>query len=482
MKIKNILGFALGPLATAAFGLVTIPAIAWIFSPEDVGRLNVFQITVSFCLLLSVLGLDQAYVREYHEASDRAELLKACFVPGFLVLLLLTIGTVFFSQKISKFLYGLDDPRLYLMTLLAFISSYISRFLSLILRMQERGLAFSMSQVLPKALQLMLVASMAFSVFHKEFLHLLLITVVSISSVLMLYTWNTRKQWRTAFDKKIDPGNFYRLLAFGFPLIFSGLAYWGLTATSTFVLRSSSSLSELAIYSVACSFAGAAVIFQAIFSIVWAPTVYKWVAEGVDMKRVDVVAQQALAIVCAIVVACGSVAWITDWLLPLQYMQVKYILLCCIVQPLLYTLSEVTCVGIAITRRTMLSLWVTVAAMLTNIGLSVALVPHYGAAGAAIANALAFLVFFVGRTEASAWVWRKFPRRRLYLVICSTVSLSVLTVLLASELPFPFGFAWAALIPAVAWGFRAQWRDIAQLLQSRSSTRAEPKVSQVDGI
>ena len=60
-------------------------------TPDDVGRLNVLQVLLSFSLLLLVLGLDQAYVREFHESNDRNRLLKACFTPGFL---LLCVGAV----------------------------------------------------------------------------------------------------------------------------------------------------------------------------------------------------------------------------------------------------------------------------------------------------------------------------------------------------------------------------------------------------
>jgi len=138
-----------------------------------------------------------------------------------------------------------------------------------------------------------------------------------------------------------------------------------------------------------------ATIFQSIFSVVWAPIVYKWVAEGTDLSRVDAVARQALAIVCGIFVVCGLFSWLTDYVLPANYVTVKYLVLCAIVQPLLYTLSEVTCVGIGISRRTMLTVWVTLAALCTNVLLNLWLVPTHGAAGAFMANAVAYVVFLL---------------------------------------------------------------------------------------
>ena len=154
-------------------------------------------------------------------------------------------------------------------------------------------------------------------------------------------------------------------------------------------------------------------------------------------------------------------------MLPAQYTIVKYLVLCAIVQPLLYTLSEITCVGIGISRRTVLTIWVTVAALCANVLLSLWLVPLHGAAGAVVANAIAYLVFFVARTEASAWVWRQFPRVRLYVFTSLAVALSVATVALGGKLPFHYALVWLALAPVVGWCFRAELVEL--LTASRSA-------------
>lgn len=460
MNLRNILGFAFGPIAGAALGLIAVPVTAWVFAPEDVGRLNVLQIALSFCLMLSVLGLDQAYVREYHESKNRAQLLRACFVPGFTFLLALGLPSIFLAEKLAQNLYADANPWLYFATLLGFFISYINRFSSLILRMQERGWAYSVSQVLPKIAQLALIVGISVASFDKVFIHLLLITLFAQILVAVMYTWNTRTDWCVAVEAQVDMQQIKGLMQFGFPLIFSGLAYWGLAATSTIALRSWSTLEELAIYSVANSFAAAAIVFQTIFSVVWAPTVYKWVSQGVDMTVVDKIAKQALAVVCFIVALCGSLAWVCDWLLPPYYAQVKYVLLCILMQPLLYTLSEITCVGIGIQRRTVFTVWITGGALLLNLALSYLLVPLMGAAGAAIANASAFAVFFIARTEVSARIWRSFPRMQLYSYVVGLLALAMASIYGAALVPVALYGAWFFLLGLSVLLFRRQWREI----------------------
>lgn len=457
MNLNKILGFALGPIASALLGLITVPLMAWAFSPEDLGRMNLLQVALSFCLLLTVLGLDQAYVREYHGTTNHPALLKACFTPGFLLLLICALCSVAYARDLALWLFGMPDPLLFTLTFFCVFFNYISRFLSLILRMQERGLAFSMSQVIPKLLQLILLGIVVLLGVQRSFLTLIWITVASMLAVVLVFTWNTRAQWHPAFKAQPTGILSRSLMKFGIPLVFSGLTYWGLTATSSVVLRSQSALSELGVYAVTSSFAGVAAIFQSIFSVVWAPTVYKWVSEGVDMARVDAIASQALAVVCSIFALIGCFSWLTDYLLPSNYSNVKYLVVCAIVPPLLYTLSEITCVGIGITRRTVLTIWITLAALITNVLISLWLVPSHGAAGAVIANAIAYIVFFIGRTEVSARVWRQFPRARLHIHVLVFISLTIATVWLGPLLPSHYIIIWFLALLLVLVSFKNEF-------------------------
>lgn len=467
MKARNILGFAFGPLTGAVIGAVAVPIMAWVFSPADIGRLNVFQMCLSFALLLSSLGLDSAYVREYHVVDDRSRLLASCFLPGFLQILLIFALTVPFGSHVAEWLYSIADPQLYLVTALAFIASYISRFLSLILRMQERGWAYSASQILPKLLSLILIGCVALLEVDTNFHLLQSITFAGTLVIMVTYAWNTRQDWARAIHVRIRRDEMTSLLAYGFPLALSGLAYWGLTATSTFALRHWSTLEDLAVYSVTSSFASAAVIFQSIFATIWAPTVYKWVAHGVDMKKVDDVVRHALPIVCLIFIAVGLFSWLVDYILPPHYRPVKYLLAAAVAPSLLYTLSEVTTVGISISRRTGWTIWITLAALLANMGMNWWLVPRYGAAGAVLSNAAAFFLFFLLRTEVSAAVWRQFPRARLYALLGLMIAPASVIAGFAARLPSYYPLVWLVPLGIAVITCRREFVDLFAMFRNR---------------
>ncbi len=460
MKPGAILMFALGPIAAAAIGLITVPAIAWAFSAEEVGRLNMLQITESFCLLVFVLGLDQAYAREFHESTSRARLLKSCLYPGFILLVSIGLISLWFSSELSLLLYGQDIPALYWITLACVTAALLSRFLMLIMRMQERGLIFSLSTIAPRIVLIAVAVGVVLLGMPRTFSELQLAFFCSSVVLLTACLWGVRKDWMAAVLAETDWQQMRSLLKFGAPLVLSGLAYWGLIASGTIALRSLSSFSELGIYSVASSFAGAAAVIQSIFSTVWAPIVYKWAAERVDMSRIDSVARQVLALVCGIFILCGTFSWSIDYILPAGYAEVKYLVLCTIAQPLLYVMSEVTSVGIGITRKTIFNAWAALGALISGALLCLWLVPDYGARGAVIATTLAYVVFFVAKTEASAHVWRRFPRRTIYMAVGFMVTLAILTVLLGPVLPFHYSLVWLVLLPCSIWFF---WDELAAI-------------------
>ena len=91
MTPRKIATFAVGPIGGALLGLISLPIITWLFSQEDVGRIAMLQVTLSFSILLFSLGLDQSYVREFHEAENKPALLKRAMLPG-LILLLIVVG------------------------------------------------------------------------------------------------------------------------------------------------------------------------------------------------------------------------------------------------------------------------------------------------------------------------------------------------------------------------------------------------------
>lgn len=428
MNVKKVLTYAFGPIGSALLAFISLPIITWFYDVEDVGKISMLQVVSSLTILFFCLGLDQAYTREYYETKDKPKLFKQVFLPGFILLVIFFCAVyIFDNQAISRWLYAEESRYLTLISITCFIFAFCSRFLSLILRMQERAFAYSMSQFLPKLFFLIFLLATVWLGFNKSIYNLITAHALSICTVFFVFAWNTRKDWITSIPKKINIYELKPLLHFGLPLVFGGLAAWGLKVIDKFFLRSLSTFTELGIYSVAISIAGAATIFSGVFNTIWAPLVYKWVSEGaVDFKKIDKVSESILAAVYFLVIISGLLSWIIPFLLPEEYSSIQFLISLCLLGPLFYTFSEVTAVGIAIAKKTRYLMSVSIIAMIVNGIGNYLLIPHFGATGAAISTGFSFWVYCIVRTEFSIIIWRKTARLKSYCVISALLFMTVI--------------------------------------------------------
>lgn len=434
MNKAKIIGFAVGPIGAALVGFISLPILAWYFSIEDIGRISMLQVITSFAVIIFSLGLDQAYVREYHESNNRYLLLRGTALPGLIILVF--VGFIIFitsPQALSMWLFGINNVNFSIFILVCLLCSFLSRFLSLILRMQERGLAFSMSQLLPKLLFLSVIVFYVLSSALLSFQKLLIAQLLSVIITLLIYSWNTREEWFPALSQNINYFELKGMLQFGFPLVVGGICYWALIAMDRVFLRSFSSFKELGIYSIAASAAAAAGIVSGIFTTIWAPTVFKWAAVNENLNKIDAISEHMLALVYFVLCFSGIFSWIIPYVLPEGYSFVQYLVVACMIAPLFYMVSETTAVGIAISRKTKYSLYASFIAGTINAIGNYLLVPDYGAVGAAISTAVAFWFFVVARTEFSCLVWRKIPRIKLYLTTLLCLSGAVCYALIGSS-------------------------------------------------
>lgn len=440
MNKKTILGYALGPIGSGFLGLITLPIITWFYSAEDVGRISMLQVFTSFSILFFCLGLDQAYVREYYESNNKPLLLKTVVFPSLILCVsILTLLCICNPYLISYWLYDINSVYLSVITIVCFIIALLSRFLSLILRMQERALAFSMSQLLPKILLLLFILFTVWFEYSRNAYNLLTANTLSLCFAFLIYAWNTRVDWLPAIRLKIDKEHLKSYLLFGLPLIVGGLASWGVNTADRLFLRTMASYAELGVYSVAMSLAGVATIIAGIFNTIWAPMVFKWVNSGdIDYKKIDQISEYVLAAIYLAVVISGLFSWVIPYFLPPEYEKVQVLITICLIGPLFYTLSETTAVGIAIARKTKLSMYASICALFIAVIGNYLLIPLLGVAGAAISLAVSFWVFYIVRTEFAKIVWRKIPVKKSYLVTFSLLVMAIFNLFIPSNSIYRF--------------------------------------------
>jgi O-antigen/teichoic acid export membrane protein len=475
MKRSAVLGFAVGPIGASAFGFISLPASTWMFGAADIGRMAMLQTLTSLAIILFGLGLDQSYLREFHQTHNRFRLFWHATAPG--LLLLLGCGGLLVACApgwVARGIFGLDAPPLAYVALLTITASFCSRYFSLVLRMEERGLAFSMSQVLPKLLFLAALLTIYLAGPVRSFGHLLAAHVVSIVSAMLIFAYNTRRSWgRMPAGSVSDPIALRGLVRYGAPLMVSGLAFWGLEAMDKLLLRTLSDFGQLGNYSVAVGIAAVAGTLSVLFTTIWIPTAYRWAGEPDCVPRIENIANKIIALGVVIILGAGAFSWTLRFILPATYSRVQYLICVAMLPPVLYAAAEVTGIGSGIARKTSGVMIASVIGCAVNLVGNLLLIPALGAAGAAVATALSFLTLYVLRSEASMRSWAPMRRGRLYGPMGALVFLAIAFALTGAQ----FAAAWVVLwnmltISFVLWNRYLFTSMLSDLLRNKAHSAA----------
>lgn len=481
MTGRKILQYAIGPIGAGVLMLFTLPVLAWFYSTDDIGRLNIAQVLINLGILLFSVSMHEAYVREYHEVEDKGVLLRLALIPGMLLLAVAVIVVQALGIPLSSLLFEIDSDRLGILLMVAVVLSFLINILVHVLRMQERGLAFSFMQLTPRLVFLGLIALLYVAGGAHDFFDLLSAHTVSLAVTCVLAILLVRQDLWLALRHSGDRALMRRMLKFGLPLVVGGLSYWGLTALDRVFLKWFSNLTEVGIYAVAASLAASMSVISAIFSSIWHPIIYKWAKAGADLVKVQRVMDCMTLGVALVWSLFGIFAPLVTFFLPQAYEQVPFLVVACVAMPLFYVLSETTVVGIGISRKSYFAMLASLSALCVNVMLNYLLIPAYGAKGAALACLLSFFIFFVARTEFSAFAWQAFARRRIYLVALAYLGISgaILSLGLSPWIGTPLwllGALWAGLL------FRDRVWEILQYAQQALAARRMPRQAEPDGL
>ncbi|EHE7895079.1 TPA: oligosaccharide flippase family protein [Vibrio parahaemolyticus] len=416
--MKKILTYAVGPIGSAFLGFVTIPLLSWLLSQDDMGRVSIFHLLCSLATLAMTLGLDQYYMREYY---TNKKIMFYCLIPSLIFISILAIPVILHSKEFNDIVFDIDSATISIafVILLSLFFTVVNRYLCLIFRMRDLAFLFSLTQIIPKLFIFLLVLIYFLSIGFSsgsftKVIYIYLFSNILLSIYSFTYCYHELKKMRydlgNDFIVEIKKG-----LVFGIPLIVSGLAFWGVTSIDKIMIKELASLNELAIYSVAVSFASFAVVLRSVFSTIWMPIVYR----NEDNNEIEKMISDTLPLITILVAVLfcltGLFSPLLTVLLPKEYASVSSIVVCCIGYPLFYTLSESTSSGIYVKNKTTYAMLISLLVLVVNLLLNYYLIPVYGAKGAALSTLISFYIYFIFRTEVSSRLWIKMGMKKTYL-------------------------------------------------------------------
>jgi O-antigen/teichoic acid export membrane protein len=398
LELKRLLKFSMGSWITFSFSFIASPITTFFLVPEEFGKFASFILFQTLAIYLITLGMDQVLMRFYYQAENKTQLLLKCLfveIVSFSVLLIILLA---FSSYLNFFITGLQTPDLALAiegATLCLLLSISNLGLGLV-RMQNRAVRFSSIQIANSIVNYS--AFFLILIFvdrtYKAFIYA---SLVSASfQLIIIYFFTIRipiTEWLYFFKEKLL---LKRHFEFGLPFVPTFFIDYAFSNSDRYFMRFFGGFGSLGVYSLGLRFSSAFNVVQTGFHTYWTPFSYDRHQENPTAKEFypkvfDLLNWGLLSLI----LMAHSFRELITYIIAPQYHNVIGFFSFLLFTPYLYSLTEVTQVGINFSLKTRLFLWINLATLAINIFFGYFLIQQFGQMGAALNVASTSLVLFV---------------------------------------------------------------------------------------
>ncbi len=414
--IKKFLSFSIGGYVNALIGLLTVPIVTRMLSPEQYGIASLISIIVEMLVVFCSLALDQSFVRFFYEVEEeeRGKLLKDCLYYPVFITIFSSLIIFIFRNQISIFILGKKEKVIWLIIVFSIVALIIKSFAFLVVRMQQKGGLYSFFYILIKVVEFSFIL-LFFKIYGNDYKVIVLATLFStlITSLLMIVV--ERKIWKLGGKRKIEKKE---LLNFSAPLVLTLALTWVFGSSDKITIKIFSNLKELGLYSGAFRIVSVISVIQTGFTSFWTPFIYERYSKNPDdlvfYKKANDYLSLIFFLIGFSILATRNIIII---LLGEKYYDSLFIVPMLIFVPIMYLISETTMMGIGFKKKSKYFLYISIIVAIFNIIGNILLVPKYGAKGAAISTGISYIIFFSLRTYFSLKLINfGFNLKRIYMV------------------------------------------------------------------
>lgn len=397
--VKSFFQIGIGTVLGLVIGLLTTPIITRLVEPEEYGKLSIFNLYLSIAIMVLCLGLDQSLLRFYYKKNDieykRKLFTKCFFIPFVLVIVscvLFYFGNSFFNNKF-------EFSNIIFVFLLGVVFEFINRFSTLLLRLENHSLSYSIAGIINKIVYVLCAIAFIKLSGDTSFKFLAISLILGIAASCIFGIIINHKIWKPFFGSGECQIKISDLLKFGLPFILvSGLEVL-FASIDKLCLRYLCDYETVGIYSSALSLIRLFNVVQASFNTVWAPVSVKHYENNPTDTHFYSLCNQAITVVMFLFgfLIIGSKDLLV-FLLGEKYRAAAIILPFLCFHPIMYTISETTVTGVVVSKKSYLQIIVVCISCIVNFVGNIVLIPRLGARGAAISTGASYIVFYLIRT------------------------------------------------------------------------------------
>jgi O-antigen/teichoic acid export membrane protein len=398
---RDILVYGLAGSISACVGIVTAPILTRIFVPAEYGIISLINTTVGFFLMFGGFNLVSGVYRFYYESDseeERADLVSTCLILFLIISVFLVASVIFSTPVIKNLLFGGRkeypyESMIFVAALRIPFAFLLTYFLSLLRlrRQSDKVLILTVVQVVVNlGLIFLLIVVLRKGMLGAIWAVTLSETFMFLVSLLMVYR-SFRIRFSTYYLKCI--------LSYCLPAFPSVCINWGMLQFNRFFMSYYSPFEQLGYYSIADKIAAIIIIFTAAFRTAYLPFSMQ-VMRQPDHREIYRKIFRLYVIVFSLLSMCIAVfsKLVLYILAPAIYEPAYTIVIILVCANMIMGVNPVLQVGISISKRTKYVSYAQFFVFCTIIMANFALIPSFGAWGAAAAlliGAVAQSIFFI---------------------------------------------------------------------------------------
>ncbi|MBC2160042.1 oligosaccharide flippase family protein [Listeria booriae] len=402
--LNKFLSISIGSWVAMIIGFISTPIITRLISPEQFGKAAMFLLVVEIVGALALMGSDQSFARFFYEEEkpDRRFLLRKCLGIAFTIFVFLACIALTFYKVLSQLLFSTISLWLIVLLLVYVFLRIISTYASLVVRMQQKGKLFSLIQILNKLLEFLGILFFFYLIGDDYtvmiYAQVSFMAIVSIIAIGFEFRFWSFLKWKTPpIQTKAS-----HLLKYGVPLMITFMMSWVFQSVDRIAIKTWADYSELGLYAAAFKIIALLNMLQINFTAFWTPLSYEKFKENPNNKSFFRNMNEIVTYVM-LLVAAGVLMGkdIIIYLLGEDYRGAASIMPFLVFVPVMYTISEITVVGVNFYKKTQYHIIIAAIVCIYNVIGNVVLVPLLGATGSAISTGISYILFFSLRTSFS---------------------------------------------------------------------------------
>lgn len=396
--LKKLFGFSMASWLSAGISFLITPVLTRLYTPDQVGHVNLFSTYMTFFQTVCVLALDQAFMRFYNETMDglnKQNLLKYCLKIN-MGLSTVSAGIIlvchhYFSMQIAgEFIWQIPIC----LSLVVYCSTFL-RMSSISSRMEGNILLYTLQTLFTTFVEKVIFTLTAF--YRPTYQTAIASITCGYLCISLIFLFIRRKDLQPSL-KKIPKATSVLILKFSIPYLPVLLLSWLNSSLPLFVLKKHVDYTTVGIYTNAVTISNILSIIQTGFSAYWGPFIYENYKNKASQSKIQKLSKCIIFILLFLAISVVLFQDVIYLLLGAKYRSSKLFFPFLMFTPICNCIGDMTGIGIMLSKKSYLNIFTFFGSVSVNFILSSLLVPSMGAVGAGISVAAASITMLTIRS------------------------------------------------------------------------------------